>query len=328
MTSDPRLFCCDTVMVDVVLQVDSLPRAGGDTVAAQRVITAGGGFNVMSAAVRHGMAVTYAGQLGRGVLADLARTSLIEANIAVPVGPGSDEDVGFCVVLVEPSGERSFVTSPGAEKQLRLSDLNQLALAADDYLFLSGYNLVYPELGAVIVAWLATVPEGVVVAFDPGPRVLDISTPLLEAVLSRADWLLCNEVEARTLSGAGDVKSAAGALLLRCGGVVVHDGARGCVVATRDAVPTRVEGYRVVVVDTNGAGDTHDGVFLAELARGTDLVEAAQRANGACALAVSRLGLAACPTRDEVTRWLDEFGAGIRGELVRPGDPEPNVTST
>ena len=307
MTSAPRLFCVDTVMIDVVLQIGALPEPGGDTVAAGRVITTGGGFNAMSSAVRHGLDVVYAGQLGRGVFADLARTSLLAENITAPIGPVGAEDVGFCVVLVDPTGERSFVTSPGAEKHLRLSDLEQLTIRAGDYVFLSGYNLVYPVIGATVGTWLATIPEGAIVALDPGPRVLDIPAALLEAILLRVDWLLCNETEARQLSDKEDLEAAMGALLMRCDGVVIHDGARGCVLATRDLAPIRVEGYRVDVVDTNGAGDTHDGVFLAELARGTGLVEAARRANGASALAIGKLGPATCPTRDEVSNWFGTF---------------------
>ena len=307
MTSAPRLFCVDPVMIDVVLKIAALPQLGSDTVAVDRVITTGGGFNAMSSAVRHGMDVVYAGQLGRGIFADLARTSLREENITAPIGPVGAEDVGFCVVLVDSTGERSFVTSPGAERQLRLADLEHLAIGARDYVLLSGYNLVYPVIGAAVGAWLGTLPEGVIVALDPGPRVLDIPSPLMEEVLVRVDWLLCNETEARELSGEQDFEAAMGVLLARCHGVVVHDGARGCVLATRELAPVRVKGFRVDVVDTNGAGDTHDGVFLAELARGTGLVEAARRANGASALAIGQLGPATCPTRDEVSNWFGTF---------------------
>jgi len=62
------------------------------------------------------------------------------------------------------------------------------------------------------------------------------------------------------------------------------------------------------VVDTNGAGDAHNGVFLAELARGRDPVSAAWRANGAAALAIGRLGPATAPTRDELSAWFRVLG--------------------
>ena len=307
MANAPRLFCVDTVLVDVVLKIAALPELGGDAVATERMITTGGGFNVMSSARRHGMDVVYAGQLGRGAFADLARCALAAEEIVVPIAGAGADDVGCCVVLVDAAGERSFVTSPGSEQQLRLSDLEQLVISAGDYVFLSGYNLVYPVISATVSAWLAALPDGVIVALDPGPRVLDIASDLLEATLERVQWLLCSAVEARQLSGEKEIEAALAVLLGRCPGVVVHDGARGCVLATRGVAPIRIDGYQVQVVDTNGAGDTHDGVFLAELARGTGVVEAAQRANGASALAVGRLGPATCPTREEVSTWISTF---------------------
>jgi sugar/nucleoside kinase (ribokinase family) len=65
-----------------------------------------------------------------------------------------------------------------------------------------------------------------------------------------------------------------------------------------------VAAFETTVVDTNGAGDTHSGVFLAELARGTDVLEAAQRGNAASAVAISVLGPASCPDRDVVSAMV------------------------
>jgi sugar/nucleoside kinase (ribokinase family) len=160
----------------------------------------------------------------------------------------------------------------------------------------------------VVSAWLATLSDEVVVAFDPGPRVMDIAPESLAEALVRADWLLCNASEAVWLTGAPTPETAA-ALLARGArrGVVVRDGSAGCVVAARETSPLRVGGFPVEVVDTNGAGDTHNGVFLGEVARGTDLIEAATRANAASAMAIVQFGPATCPTRDEVSEWFAKF---------------------
>jgi sugar/nucleoside kinase (ribokinase family) len=68
-----------------------------------------------------------------------------------------------------------------------------------------------------------------------------------------------------------------------------------------------VDGFTVEVMDTNGAGDIHDGVFLSELARGTETAEAARRANAAAAMSIGVFGPATCPVRDEVSRWYGQF---------------------
>ena len=47
--------------------------------------------------------------------------------------------------------------------------------------------------------------------------------------------------------------------------------------------PSAYPASRCDAVDTNGAGDTHTGVFIAALAHGADALEAARRANAAAA---------------------------------------------
>ncbi len=111
-----RLFCTDTVLIDVVLTVASLPQRAGDVRATSQLITTGGGFNAMSAAARHDVAVRLCGSSGQwsvchaGLTADLARE-----GIGVPVEANREVDCGICVVLVEPDAERTFVTTTGAE---------------------------------------------------------------------------------------------------------------------------------------------------------------------------------------------------------------------
>ena len=302
-----RVVCLDTVMIDFTLIVTALPEPGGDSLSSQRLVTAGGGYNVMSAARRQGIDAVYVGQLGTGPFADIARGILVGDDIDIAVEPRGGMDLGVCVVLVDDSGERSFVTSPGAELTLRGDDLLSLTLGADDVVYLSGYNVVYPEVAAAVSEWLRDVPADVVVAFDPGPRAADIRPSIMALVLERTDWLLCNASEAHLLSG--EVDASSGARQLRERGsydlVVVRDGARGCVGASGEGVIV-APGFDSHVVDTNGAGDVHNGVVIAELSRGTVLGEALLRANAAAALAIEILGPATCPIRDVVDALLLE----------------------
>jgi sugar/nucleoside kinase (ribokinase family) len=309
MGTAARFFCLDTVMIDVVMKVATLPQRGGDAVSSQSLVTPGGGFNSMSAACRHGMSSVYVGRLGTGPFSSIAREQLGRENIAVAVAAEPASDIGFCLVMVDEQGERTFITAPGAEGTLRASDLAGLDIASGDYVFLSGYNFVYPALGAVIAPWVAALADGVVVALDPGPRVRDIAPEMLRNVLSRVDWLLCNNDEATQLTGVAGAQESASALLDVTGrrGVVVRDGAKGSALVVRGTEPVLIEGFTVEVIDTNGAGDIHDGVFLSELARGTATTEAARRANAAAAMSIGVFGPATCPVRDEVSRWYGQF---------------------
>src|SRR5271169_3937803 len=106
MTS-ARLVVLDSVMIDVLVTVAALPERGSDTLASDAMIATGGGFNVAAAAHRHGLAATYGGRLGTGPLSEVARLALRREEVATPVDPDPDRDVGFCLVIVDGEGERT-----------------------------------------------------------------------------------------------------------------------------------------------------------------------------------------------------------------------------
>ncbi len=304
-----RLFCADTVLIDVVLTVSSLPQRAGDVRAMSQLITTGGGFNAMSAAARHDVDVVYAGRLGSGPFATLAAADLARERIDVPVETNREVDCGICVVLVEPDAERTFVTTTGAESTVRTSDLGELDVRGGDYVLVSGYNVMYDDMAEVILRWLESLDHEVIVAFDPATRVDDIPPKYLTRVLPRANWILCNLAEAAVLGGTDDPQAAAVALTRRGESLsaLVRCGAAGCVVAEHGAPGVAVEGFSTTVVDTNGAGDVHNGVFLAELAHGVAPIAAARWANAAAAMAVAERGPATGPRRGEVEAFLAKF---------------------
>src|SRR5699024_5168936 len=85
--------------------------------------------------------------------------------------------------------------------------------------------------------------------------------------------------------------------------VVVRDGDRGCLVFHHGR-GTEIPAFPMTPVDTNGAGDTHTGVLLAERALGADWESAATRPKAAAASAGTRRGTESAPTRAEVDDFL------------------------
>ena len=84
---------------------------------------------------------------------------------------------------------------------------------------------------------------------------------------------------------------------------IVRDGPEGCAVHVGGET-TYVAGFPQTPVDTNGAGDTHTGALLAEVAAGTPWVEGCRRANAAAAIKVTRRGPQSAPTAAEVDEFL------------------------
>jgi len=330
-----RLLHLGNVVIDIVLDVPALPERGGDVLATGTEMTPGGGFNVLAAAARQGLRAAYAGCHGSGPLAALARAALAEAGIEVLQPPKPGADTGFVVSIVDAGGERTFVTSPGAEATMTAADLAGISAGPGDAVYLSGYGLLYPANQLALLDWLGRLGDASVVFADPGPLVHLIPPPVLDRVMARADWWSCNAREAERLTGSRDPAAAASALAARVGrpaagrhgagqheagqhgarpgyggtaGVLVRIGPSGCLLCHRGTAPVHVPGFPADAVDTNGAGDAHTGTFIAALAGGADDVDAARTANAAAALSVTRRGPATAPTAAELARFLSGPG--------------------
>ena len=85
--------------------------------------------------------------------------------------------------------------------------------------------------------------------------------------------------------------------------VVVTRGGQGCVVA-EDRGATALPADPVEVVDTTGAGDCFAAALGFGLAEGRDARQAARFAAAAAALAVTRPGAQATPSRAEVEAFV------------------------
>jgi sugar/nucleoside kinase (ribokinase family) len=309
-----RLLFAGEAIVDLLMWVPALPERGGDMLAESCAVQVGGGFNIMAAAVRQGLRVVYAGGHGTGPWGDKVRAALAAEDIRLLRTPDPDVDTGFDVALVEADGERTFITALGAESLREPGAWDLVRVRPGDAVYVSGYGLVPPASGAHLGAWAARLPPGVLLFADPGPLVADIPAAVLDPVLARCDWWSCNQREAALLTGASDPAEAARLLIRRTSqaDVIVRAGPEGCVLALRVAGPgmghglslSHIPAPAVTAVDTTGAGDAHSGVFLAGLAAGLTVSEAAHRANAAAALTVTRSGAAVSPTRAELDQFL------------------------
>ncbi|MEL6232817.1 MAG: PfkB family carbohydrate kinase [Pseudomonadota bacterium] len=298
-------------VVDLIYRVDRLPRSGGETAARRFSACPGGGFNAMVAAARAGLSVAYGGGIGRGALAALVETGLRDAGIPALRQDRAALDQGSCVVFVEPSGERSFVSCAGAENLATADTLAALPTAR--WTLLSGYALGGPDR-AVLATHVAGLSTATRLVFDPAPLVAEIPPAILAPILARADWISANLAEAGVLTGrATDDHAALSAALLaiapRATGAVLRVGAQGCWLVLRGDQPRHVPAPAVQAIDTNGAGDTHIGAFIAACDAGAGAETAARFANAAAALSTTRDGPASAPKRAEIQALLGQHAA-------------------
>jgi sugar/nucleoside kinase (ribokinase family) len=301
-----RLLYTGQVVIDLVMAVDALPTAGQDVLARSASFEAGGGFNVMAAAARNGLATCYLGRHGSGRFGELARQAMAEEGIEVFLPASSEQDTGLSVALTDASAERSFISQVGAEGGLAAADLVGLVPAADDWIMVSGYSLLHPGKAQGLLDWLALQAGRCFLAFDPGPLVSAPDAPMMGRLLPWVTLWSSNRDEALRFTAAASLEQALQMLVERLPSgalVVVRDGAAGCWLA-RGAWCEQVAGFAVQAIDSNGAGDAHAGVMLAALASGSNEVDAARQANAAAAVAVTRHGPATCPASEELRAFL------------------------
>jgi sugar/nucleoside kinase (ribokinase family) len=305
----PRVIHTAQALVDAVLEVPHLPARGGNVMATSYRRYAGGAVTILLAAARSGATCVHAGAVGTGPNGDLVRAALGAEGVEVASPPVPDRDTGVCVVLLEPTAERSFVTTQGAERHITVESLSAAAPAPGDFVCLSGYSLV-GRTRDPLVAWLDTLAKDVVVVLDPGATFAELGPPTRDALLARTSVWTSNADEAVALAGVSGMEETAEAvatMLPPDAVTIVRDGPQGCVV--REGGRTAyLPGHPQRPVDTNGAGDTHTGVLLAERASGMSWTEAAARANAAGAIKVTRRGSDTAPTRAEIDTFLEAQG--------------------
>ncbi len=140
----PRALVVGDVMSDILVRLDEPFAHGSD--AAARIVERPGGSAASFAVwlAREGVEVDFVGRVGAS---DVER--LAEAFRADGVTPwlAADPDLptGRLIAIVEPSGERSFLTDRGANDGLEAADIPEAALARADWVHLTGYSFQHPR---------------------------------------------------------------------------------------------------------------------------------------------------------------------------------------
>lgn len=296
------------MLIDVTVAVPSMPPRGGDVIGRSAGTAPGGGLNALVAASRLGLHAAYAGPHGSGPNGHSVRAALRHDGVALLTPAAEFADTGWCLALIEPDGERTFVTVPGAEAVQDGSELARLSLEPGDVVYLSGYDLAYPRSGPTLARWLDALPPlsdgGPWLAFDPGPLVSDIPAEILRIAVRRTGLLTLSRRELAALvarMGATEAAPDRPADLPEAALVLARGGADGAVLhwlaggtpASLAASPAVPPGP---VVDTNGAGDAHLGALLAALHGGQSWPDALAYAGRAAAWSVTRPGAATGPT--------------------------------
>lgn len=264
-----RILVVGDVMTDVIVRPEGPLVRGSDRRASIRSRPGGSGANQAVWFGSMGTRVSFVARVGAADKPHLEAyfkgfhvDPILVADALLPSG--------VLVTIVDPDGERSFLTDRGANLALSPSDMPVWLLDDTRLLMVSGYSY-FAEGPRNAVRWLTGEARRrhIPLAVDAA------SVGFLEEVGASDffDWtcgaeiLFCNADEAATLSGADDLETQMRRLGTHYPRVAIKRGALGAALGGRDGVELSLPAPVVEVVDSTGAGDAFAAAFLtAELA--------------------------------------------------------------
>lgn len=325
-----RVVLMGQILVDLAVRGEALPSPGGDVWAIDEGMHVGGGFNALVAARRMGAEAISLSPIGDGPYSSLIQAALEREGIT-DLGPRvAGIDNGFCISFTDRTGERTFISTKGAETMAPASAWADFVrtMSPGDVLYIDGYLMDHPANREAAEAALRALPEGVHVVLDVSP-VIGIPEGLpSDGIIVSMNHREAQEIAHRREDASVDNRAlqpreAARAMLGLLGRpVLVRAGAAGAyfVRSTGTAPNTSNEDAahiptpHVEAIDTNGAGDAHSGVLAASLAQRIPMERALLLANCAGALSTTAVGPASCPTREEIEAAADALEASTDGE--------------
>ncbi|MBM6705583.1 sugar kinase [Bifidobacterium pullorum subsp. saeculare] len=307
-----------------MMDVDSLPKAGGFAASRSTIPTIDGSYRALLASRLMGTPTAHAGIIGAGPWASMIRHAFYEHDIT-HIGPDRlDADTGFRLVLNDTNGGKTFIATYGAEAQGGADTFDGVDLQPGDVVSISSNSLMDATAAGVdaFIRQSGSDPDArpYQIVLSPTSSLERVNDRLLEdLVLARPIWT-CNRQAAVKLANrlgapldevpvtvGGTFDNEMKALCDNLGTtlrapLIIRAGARGAWVRLPGGEVTHVDGFPTKAVHKRSAGTVHTGVLCAMLAAGRSLVEATQVANAAASLSIehSENGIPVPPARDEV----------------------------
>ncbi|RME07144.1 MAG: carbohydrate kinase family protein [Anaerolineae bacterium] len=306
MKSEPLLdiIVCGNATLDVLCYpVDDVPRH--DSIAFDQADVAPGGCasNTAIGLAALGVKVGLLARIGDDNTAGLLQRDWERFGVDTRfVRFVQGAQTGVSVGLVDSDHQPRFVHTPGANQHLHAGDIQpqQILSSGARHFHISGY-FVLPALHHGLAERLALLRQHGIstsldVVFGEGMQQPHLRTAL-EQALPHLDILLCNQEEARRLTGEARAERAAAALRARgVPNVIVKLGAQGCYLDD-GRHPQHFPAIPVAALDTTGAGDAFAAGLLAARLDGKTLAE--------CCRAGNRAGAHVCTRLGAIAAWLD-----------------------
>lgn len=220
---------------------------------------------------------------------DLLQTGL-HTNLTADGRP--DGTTGKCIVTITPDAERTMSTYVGITDSFSCEELRENVVKKAKYIFLEGYQVASTTaLQAMLKAKTWAKAHGTKVAITLSDQnMVKFFRQQFETVLAEpVDLLFCNEDEALLFCETDDLAIAAERLKAVAKTFLITRADKDTLLFDGERFET-VSTYKADVISTLGAGDTFAGAFLHAINHQFNFKQAADIANYASSLVISKFG--------------------------------------
>ena len=300
-----KILVLGSANVDLILRIPRFHHPGETIVGGDLVTAFGGkGANQAIASKRLGGKVTLITKLGNDSYGQSYNRYLIKNGLNQKwILKDKKHPTGLAWIELNPEGENRIIVSPGANRSLSERDLKKFGqLWREIRVFVTQLEI---PIATVRMGLKMAKEHGVLTLLNPSPPIR-----LSSDILSKVDFIVPNQWEAQYLTGLKmerdeDIEKMADRLsAMGTKNVVITLGSKG--LFFRNGIETIwMKALKVNVVDTTAAGDAFMGALACGLAENKPIREVLKFANGAGALATTKLGAQpSLPSRRSLHRFL------------------------
>lgn len=282
--------------VDVIIEIDKLPKTGEDVNTKSKVLNVGGcAYNVASMLSYLSKDFDLISPVGSGYFGDLVSKTLEQNGFSAPLDRVREEN-GCCYCFVEKNGERSFVCHRGAEYVFRDRFFKNINPMDYDIIYFCGLDITTNSKDPIIRfledSHKTYDLKNQTTFFAPGPQIASMPKATLEKIFALKPIIHLSESEYGVLTDS--FGSAEDILKMTKAPIIITRGADGATLITMtnnciDEVHIPAQPVKNIV-DTIGAGDAHVGTVIACMLDGKSLSESILFANTMAAKVIAVRG--------------------------------------
>lgn len=244
--------------------------------------------NVLAGVSSLGGKTVLMGRLGRDEYGDRYLAETGQAGTEARLIIDKNRRTGHAVTFITPDGERTFAVHLGAALHFGKKDVHAESIAASQVLHIEGFKLEDCRNNDTLHYAVKIAKESqakVSIDLSDGELVKRNLDYLLKFIHDHVDIVFANEIEAGAFTGEKELE-ALHALSKICETAVVKLGEKGSIIK-KDGKITELKANKVLVENTNGAGDMYAAGILHGLTIGLPIEKAGQRASHLASLVVA-----------------------------------------